>query len=307
MSDRKIVKKEHDLILAKNTWSELEGKLFATLIKELNPKNEDDFRMMNINIAELEKLWGVQLHIPKIKSTCNALMSKVYEIPEFNEQGKLKSYLYINLFHHIRYNLNQRTITFHFHEWMKPYILNFSKRYVKYNINNILSFKNKYSISFYEFFKYNNEFKKEPMKIEIMTLEYLREWLSLPKSYTVYNNLRLKILKKVELDLKKHSDIYMKFEPIKTNKKVTHIKFTYGKNLDKIERQESFFTDDELSTEYDKYIGLKYKDSQGDLVTIKQIVEVLKDTDYIKAIVFNEFAQANQEAKILKSALIKMK
>ena len=307
MSDRKIVKKHRDLILAKNTWTELEGKLFATLIKELDPKNEDDFKMMNINIDEIEKLWGVQLHIPKIKNTCNALMSKVYEIPEFNEQGKLKSYLYINLFHHIRYNLNQRTITFHFHEWMKPYILNFSKRYVKYNIDNILKFKNKYSISFYEFFKYNNEFKKETMKKEIMSLEYIREWLSLPKSYNRFDNLKAKILKKVELDLKKHSDIYMTFEPKKTNKKVTHIIFSYTKNLDTTERQQSFFSEDELENEYTKYIGLKYKNQAGDLVEIKQIIEVLQDVDYIKALVFNEFAQANQEVKILKTALNKIR
>jgi len=55
MSNRKIVKKDKYLVLAKNTWSELEGKLFATLIKELNPKSESDFKPMKITIDELEK------------------------------------------------------------------------------------------------------------------------------------------------------------------------------------------------------------------------------------------------------------
>ena len=299
MSDRKIVKKEHDLILAKNTWSELEGKLFATLIKELNPKEEDDFRTMDISIDELEALWGVQLHIPKVRSTCTALMSKVYEIPEFNNKGKLESYLYINLFHHIKYNMNKKTITFHFHEWMKPYVLNFSKKYVKYNIDNILSFKNKYSISFYEFFKYNNEFKKEPMKTEIMTLEYLKEWLNLSRSYDLYGNLKAKILDKVSQDLKRHSDIYMNYEPIKTNKKITHIKFVYGKNLAKAEREKTFFGDDELKSEHAQYLNKPFL-LDGQIVEIQVLTPM---TDFYVATYTNGQSGKIYDLKKLKKLI----
>jgi plasmid replication initiation protein len=145
------------------------------------------------------------------------------------------------------------------------------------------------------------------MKSEMLEIDYIKEWLKLPKSYDVYGNLKKKILDKVSDDLKKHSDIYMTFEPKKDKRKVTHIIFTYTKNLNNVERQNSFFNDEELSTEYDKYIGVKYKNKDGDLVEIRQILEVLKDVNYIKVIVFNEFAQANQEAKILKSSLLKMK
>ena len=279
MSDRKIVKKEHDLILAKNTWSELEGKLFATLIKELNPKNEDDFKMMEIRIDELESLWGVQLHITRLRNTCNMLTSKSYEIPEFKENGDVKEYLYINLFHQIKYNLEEKTIKFQFHELIKPYILNFSKKYVKYNIDNILSFRNKYSISFYEFFKYNSDFKKESLKTEIMTLEYLREWLQLPKSYGLYGNLKAKILKKVSEDLKKHSDIYMNFEPIKTNKKITHVSFSYGQNVSEPERKSSFFTKEEMELENQQYLNKPFL-YDGQILEIKVLTHM---TDFYVA------------------------
>jgi hypothetical protein len=167
---------------------------------------------------------------------------------------------------------------------MKPYILNFSKKYVKYNIDNILSFKNKYSISFYEFFKYNNDFKKEAMKTEIMTLEYIKEWLNLSKSYNLYGNLKAKILDKVSQDLKKHSDIYMNFEPIKTNKKITHIKFTYGKNLSKPQREASFFDDDELDIEYSKYLNKPFI-LDGNLLEIKVLTPM---SDFYVATYTNE-------------------
>ncbi|HIP48244.1 MAG TPA: RepB family plasmid replication initiator protein, partial [Lutibacter sp.] len=154
MSDRKIVRKNRDLILAKNTWSETEAKLFATLIKELNPKDETDFRLMNIQIKEIEDLWGKkQVHTTRIRNTCLELQTKAYEIPQYRNKDypdKLTGYKYVNLFDEIEYKLEERKITFEFSRQIKPYILEFTKRFVAYNIENILSFKSKYSISFYE-------------------------------------------------------------------------------------------------------------------------------------------------------------
>ena len=99
MSDKKIVKKDKHLILAKNTWSETEGKLFATLIKELNPKTEADFKPMIVTINELERLWRVQIHTSQIREVCRDLQTKAYEIPIFKNDGKTKrGYKYIGQF-----------------------------------------------------------------------------------------------------------------------------------------------------------------------------------------------------------------
>jgi len=258
MSDRKIVRKHRDLILARNTWSETEGKLFATLIKELNPKDENDFRLMTISIDELESLWGKkQVNTTRIRATCLDLQTKAYELPRYNEQGKLTSYKYFSLFDEIEYHLEEKNVTFEFSKNIKPFVLEFTKRFVTYNIENILSFKSKYSISFYERFKYD-DFKKEPMKTEILELEYLRSWLNLKDKYKAIKDLRVYILDKVSQDLKKHSDIYMNFEFIKSGRKVTHIKFVYGKNLSKSEREKTFFDEEELENEYSKYLNKEF-------------------------------------------------
>jgi plasmid replication initiation protein len=232
MSDRKIVKKNQNLIFAKNTWSELESKLVATMLKELNPKKESDFREMTISVNEIEKLWGTSLHITRLDNMCAMLKGKTYSIPNFKENGKVFKYLYISLFRRIEYNLDERTINFKFDNDMKPFILNFTNKFIKYHINNILNFKCKYSISFYEVLKYDKEFKKEKVLTQKFSIEYLNKWLKLPKSYQKYKDLRVQVLTPVCKDLTAHSDIYVKFEAIKKGRKVIAVKFSFMKNYD---------------------------------------------------------------------------
>jgi len=195
---RKIVKKYNNLIMAKNSWSELEGKLFATLLTQLNPKSEDDFREMILHIDDIEALWGVKLNTSQVKLVCNELNGKSYEIPEYKEDGSFYSYLFVSLFDFIRYVPEEKHITFNFHRFMKPYILNFTSRFVQYNIDNILQFKNKYSLSFYEKFKYIREerrkIRKETISTEMMSIEEIHEWLQTPKSYNkLYSDFKRKL------------------------------------------------------------------------------------------------------------------
>lgn len=255
MTDRLIVRKSYELITAKNSWSEVEAKLLATFIKELNPKKEKDFIEVDISINDLEKFWGEQVHTTRIRKLCADLKAKTYEIPRYNKDNKLIRYDYVGLFSIIKYHINERYITFKFDEEMKPHLLEFS-RFIKYRIENILRFKSKYSISFYEYFK-AQMFKKEEIKKELIEISYLHEWLKLPKSYDIYNNLKQKVLEPVCKDLKQHSDIYFSFAPRKTGKKVTHIEFSLCQNVSKAQRG-ALFNEDELETEYQKYIGKSF-------------------------------------------------
>jgi len=247
LTDRQIVRKSYELITAKNKWSEIESKLLATFIKELNPKSENDFRELNISIDSIEKLWGVKVDTAHIRNLCLELQRKAYEIPTYKlkEDGtpdyqRIKSYKYVSLFNEIEYHLNEKYITFEFHQRMKPHLLDFS-RFIKYRIENILQFKNRYSISFYELFK-AQEFKKEKIKKIVLDIDYINTWLDTPKSYRkLYSNLKKKILIPVMEDLQRYTDIYSKFKEIKTGRRVTHIEFSL---------------DYELDSNYEKYKGV---------------------------------------------------
>jgi plasmid replication initiation protein len=254
MSDRQIVRKSYELITAKNSWSEVEAKLLATFIKELNPKKESDFKEIDITINELERFWGEQVHTTRIRKLCADLKGKTYEIPIYKDNKKIR-YDYVGLFSIIKYHINERYITFKFDDEMKPHLLEFS-RFIKYKIENILRFKSKYSISFYEYFK-SQMFKKETIKKELLEIKDLHEWLKLPKSYDIYNNLKQKVLEPVSKDLKEHSDIYFTFIPRKTGKRVTHIEFNICENVSKAQR-DILFNEDELVSEFQKYIGKSF-------------------------------------------------
>lgn len=257
-TDRQIVRKSYELITARNKWSEIEGRLLATFIKELNPKSEDDFRELNISIASIEKLWGVKVDTPHIRNLCVELKRKVYEIPEYKirDDGtlnyeKILAYDYVSLFQDVKYHLEKKFISFEFDKKMKPHLLDFS-RFIKYRIENILQFKNRYSISFYELFK-AQEFKKEKIKKLVLDIEYIHEWLDTPKSYKIYNNLKQKVLTPVMEDLQKHTDIYATFKEIKTGRKVTHIEFSLTQNVS-LEVKAELFDDLEFDKSYDKYL-----------------------------------------------------
>lgn len=258
-TERQIVRKSYELITAKNKWSEIESKLLATFIKELNPKSESDFRELNISIDSIEKLWGVKVDTTHIRNLCVELKRKVYEIPEYAEvngeldYNKIKAYNYVSLFSKIKYFTNDRYIKFKFDDEMKPHLIEFS-RFIKYRIENILQFKNIYSISFYEYFK-AQMFKKETIKTVILEIDYMHKWLDTPKSYQdLYSNFKNKVLTPVMEDLQKYTDIYAKFKEIKTGRKVTHIEFNLTQNVS-MEEKTKLFDDLEFDDTYDKYKG----------------------------------------------------
>lgn len=257
-TERQVVRKSYELITAKNKWSEIESKLLATFIKELNPKSESDFRELNISIDSIEKLWGVKVDTTHIRNLCIELKRKVYEIPEYAEvngeldYNKIKAYNYVSLFSKIKYFTNDRYIKFKFDDEMKPHLIEFS-RFIKYRIENILQFKNIYSISFYEYFK-AQMFKKETIKTVVLEIDYMHKWLDTPKSYQIYNNFKQKVLTPVMEDLQKYTDIYAKFKEIKTGRKVTHIEFNLVQNVS-MEEKTKLFDDLEFDSKYDKYKG----------------------------------------------------
>lgn len=217
-----MVRKDKHLVLAKQNWNELEGKLFATLIKELNPKYESDFKVMEITIDELEKLWGTDnVHTTRIRETCYDLQTKAYEIPLYNESNNLEAYHYCSLFHTIRYEYNKSYIKFQFHDDMKPFLIDFANQFVNYDISNVISFKSKYTLSFYEYFKLQTQFKKEVLITEVISVEDLRIWLNLNKNrdnktdkYTRLSDLKKRILDPVKEDMLT-SDVNMDYSVVK--------------------------------------------------------------------------------------------
>ena len=276
-----------------------EQKLILTLASMVQPEDEE-FKPYIFKISEFIKLLRVETQtkyteIPKITKE---LMKKVLEIQEG------KTLLQVAWLSSARYEKGSGMVTLKFSPDLKPYMLQLKNNFTQYQLANILSMKSKYSPRIYEILKCN-EFKKQG-NIEIDVVD-LRKLLRAEDIYPLYADLKRKIIKQTQKELKKISDINFNFEEIKTGRKVTSLKFYINTNKTKnkaieeacvtlegkyTNEEEKHFIEliNEVKSIFKENIsGVQAKSildtAKGDLNIIKEKYEIAKVTPGIKGMV----------------------
>ena len=216
-----IVTKSNTLVTANYDLSLQEQKLILTLASMVQP-NDEEFKEYEFKIKEFMELLGVDTktkytEIPKITKE---LMKKVFEIREGQDIVQL-SWL-----SSARYKTGNGVVVLKFDSSLKPYMLQLKELYTSYKLENILSLRSKYSLRLFEVLK-SNQFKK----VWIVELEELKKILGVTeKSYSVYQNIKNRIVIQAQKELKEKTDIEFNFEEIKTGRKVTSLKFYIHSN-----------------------------------------------------------------------------
>lgn len=219
-----IVTKSNTLVTANYDLSLQEQKLILTLASMVQP-NDEEFKEYEFKIKEFMELLGVDTktkytEIPKITKE---LMKKVFEIREGQDIVQL-SWL-----SSARYKTGNGVVVLKFDSSLKPYMLQLKELYTSYKLENILSLRSKYSLRLFEVLK-SNQFKK----VWIVELEELKKILGVTeKSYSVYQNIKNRIVIQAQKELKEKTDIEFDFEEIKTGRKVTSLKFYIHSNKTK--------------------------------------------------------------------------
>lgn len=103
-----------------------------------------------------------------------------------------------------------------------PYLFDLKQQFTKYQLYNILGMKSAFSVRIYELmksysFRHTIIFELNELK-ELLMVEHV-------KSYVNYKDFRVKVLEKAQTEINELTDINIEFEPIKTGRKVTSIKF----------------------------------------------------------------------------------
>lgn len=103
-----------------------------------------------------------------------------------------------------------------------PYLFDLKQQFTQYQLYNILGMKSAFSVRIYELmksysFRHTIIFELNELK-ELLMVEYV-------KSYVNYKDFRVKVLEKAQTEINELTDINIEFEPIKTGRKVTSIKF----------------------------------------------------------------------------------
>lgn len=271
MDKNYLVTKANVLVNANYDLSLQEQKLILTLASMVQPTDEE-FKEYEFKIKDFMELLGVQdkskyTEIPKITKE---LMKKVFEIKEG------KDILQLSWLSSARYKTGEGLVILKFDSSLKPYMLQLKKLYTSYRLENILSLKSKYSLRLYEVLK-SNQFKK----VWEVNLEDLKKLLgATEKSYSVYQNVKNRIITQTHKELKEKTDISFDFEEIKTGRKVTAIRFYIHSNKSK-----SRLKEDELpkTTPALDEMSITLEEDKGIKNPIIQRVIKEKDIDYIEA------------------------
>ena len=107
-------------------------------------------------------------------------------------------------------------------EDMVPYLFDLKQKFTQYQLYNVLGMKSAFSVRIYELmksysFRHTITFELDELKKLLMVEDV--------KSYNRFPDFRRKVLEKAQLEINELTDINIEFEPIKTSRKVTSIKF----------------------------------------------------------------------------------
>lgn len=103
---------------------------------------------------------------------------------------------------------------------LAPYLFQLKNFYTQYSLEYVLPMKSKYSIRLYEFLR---SVKSKSYR-QRYTVDELRERVDCDK-YPAYKEFRRNVLDPAIEDINKFTDLEVRYEPIKSGRKITHIEF----------------------------------------------------------------------------------
>jgi len=241
-NENNIVKKAEQLVTSRYSLTPTEIKIISTLIMMVKV-SDTEFQEYLIKVAD----WKNERELKRkdiyeaFRDIATDLMKKPVTIRSSNGD-----WLVANWVSSARYVQGQGVVRFKISDELKPYLLQLQKRFLQYDIKNILSLKSAYSIRMYELLKdwYSIESRYQGNKTvtKIVEIVWLRLTFQIPKKYK-YNNIKVQILQKAEKDLREHTDLTFTFEEIKESRKVTHIKFSIRQKAAETQKKLVYATD----------------------------------------------------------------
>jgi plasmid replication initiation protein len=216
-------------------------------LSTLIDKNDEDFTTYNFRVKDILEILEIERsNYKKLRIALRSLATKyviLQDTEKIIEETTFLSYFKLDKENDI--------IQVRFDKSLKPFLLQLQTRFTKLSFKKILSFGSQYTIRFYEIlevrtsiynkYKNNHELKFEYKLNELKEMllgdfNEKTERLEIPKSYHIYGNFKKKVLDVAKKELKEKGDYYFEYEPIKTGRKVTAIKFKIHKNIEKVKK-----------------------------------------------------------------------
>ena len=230
MKNRNIVVHSDKITKGRSKLSLSEMKAFLATITTIDAKNDTEFK--EVILTKKEFCGDTNLDFRTVKLVCKTLLKQVYEI-ENNQVWK--AYPIYQMF---EYDKKTDEVRFKFNDYMRPYLLELTQKFTKYQIKNIINMTSKYSIRTYQLLKDLRDVKRH---IEF-ELEDFCDKLEVPKSKRKWGDFQIDIMQTAIKEINELTDIRILgiFPERKRGKKVLSfsIKFCYEYEYEDMKRIE---------------------------------------------------------------------
>jgi plasmid replication initiation protein len=214
--ENKLVRKSNALIEASYKLTTQEQRVILFLVSQIKPE-DDDFKDYLIPIKDFADLVGTQTKAKyqEIKKITKKLISRVFTI---NNQGQE---LQISWLSSANYLKGEGQVVLSFDRKLKPFLLHLKSHFTKYRLKLVMQLKSSFSIRIYELLK-----QYQKLKERVFELSMLRKHLGLDAGqYKNFNDFKRFVILVAQKELAEKTDLSFEFEPIKTGRSVTKIRF----------------------------------------------------------------------------------
>ena len=248
-----VVKSNTLVLNSRYQYTVNQQRTLAYICSKIKPSENSDKKYQldyNFDIADYLQILDLKSsgnQYKTIKDTLESLSDKSMWLPIEDENGKGE--VLVRWLSNVAIYPKSGRIKIKLDEYLAPYLFALQEKYLSYGLENILNFKSKYSIRFYEMLKAHYDMKRSqygrkrtetPVIEWIIDLEELKHILMLDTEaekdkYKNFKDFRKYVIETAQKEINNLSDMQFDFEPLTKGRKTVAIKFTI-KNKNCLER-----------------------------------------------------------------------
>ena len=225
------IKQSNKLIEARYKLSLYEQRMVIAICSQLD-ENTENFSKVRVRVADIAKFCNFdnRMGYTQVKNTIKKLATRTLEIQHGND------WYITHWLQSAKYISEESVIEYKIDEELKPELLQLKSAYLRTQAAPILTFSRDYSARIYFILK-----KMLKVKTFDYSLDFFRETLVLGKSYSLFANLKNKVLDPAFKEINEKSDIKVKYRYVKDGRSYSKVHFivTLKDKAKKIEAQET--------------------------------------------------------------------
>jgi hypothetical protein len=219
---RPLVVQHNALVNARLDLNTTEARLFLALLAHIQ-RDDTSFAMCKLSVRELMDSAGSN-NYDHLRRTLKGFASRTLTIEKLGPEGrptKDRKLIVIPLLAYAEYREGEGLIEAQFNEHLRNYLLELRDNFTKAQLTELLKLKSASSYRIYWLLREYATFGKRTIKVE-----ELKNILGLSTEYDRFNNFRVKVLDRAQLELAE-TDLPFTYELLKQGRVVTDIRFSF--------------------------------------------------------------------------------